>query len=178
MRQTIPGYLKKSLTLLRIIGLSGAGCVFVLVCVLCIYLGGQHRQRWHRAGPRRTAAATRPGAGVRSAGWRAAAAASFKGSSRGRRTGDGGCCHSPIAFVLMFLFCLVLFYARELQRDKHTNTHAAISRAGCTGAQSLHTLRTVIRGGAKDSGASGREGGGVCAPVWVRVWHAAFKVSS
>lgn len=35
-----------------------------------------------------------------------------------------------------------------------------MSRAGST-APSVHTLRTVIRGRAKDSGASGREGGGV-----------------
>lgn len=54
---------------------------------------------------------------------------------------------------------------KEVQRNAHT----AISQV--TGAQYVHTLRTVIRGRAKDSGVSSREGGGVCAcTVRVRVF--------
>lgn len=125
----------------------------LIVCEF--YLEGRSWQRRHRAGPRRAAAA-RPGAGVRSVGWRAAAASlgSFLGDGE-PQTGTEVVVIPPslvlyVWYFFLFLF-FVFFYARELQRK----AHGAVSRTGRTGAQPVHTLRTVIRGRAKDSGASG-----------------------
>lgn len=67
----------------------------------------------------------------------------------------------PHHFHLLLIFCFVfLFFTWELQRRAHTE----ISRTGRTEARSVHTLRTVIRGGAKDSRApgGGRRKEGVC----------------
>lgn len=58
---------------------------------------------------------------------------------------------------LFFFLCFCCLFVCFLMRAKAS----AITRAGYSGELSVHTLRTVIRGRAKDRGASGREGGGV-----------------